>query len=197
MIIRHQIDHPTLAELATETGFSCALITSGLPVIAPMVRPHWQIDTVFAATSGDHSIRSICGAPLSELSAASPASHCPAARDSVVICGRELNRLGLGLLSNLDLKPPVQRYERERPSDLLHVDVMKLTRFREVGHCITGNRQQSRSAGVGYDRVHVTIDETTRLAYIEVLPDEQQGTAIRFKEPTDITCFASALLRKR
>ena len=93
---------------------------------------------------------------------------------------RALNRLGLGRLRNLDPKPPVQRYERERPGDLIHIDVKKLARFRKVGHRITGNRQQGRSVGVGYDRVHVAIDDTTRLAYVEVLPDEQQGTAIGF-----------------
>ena len=88
--------------------------------------------------------------------------------------------LGLGRLRNLDPKPPVQRYERERPGALIHIDVKKLARFRKVGHRITGNRQQGRSAGVGYDRVHVAIDDATRLAYVEVLPDEQQGTAIGF-----------------
>jgi transposase InsO family protein len=93
---------------------------------------------------------------------------------------RALNRLGLGRLRNLDPKPPVQRYEREHPGDLIHIDVKKLARFRKVGHRITGNRQQGRSAGVGYDRVHVAIDDATRLAYVEVLADEQKATAIGF-----------------
>ena len=93
---------------------------------------------------------------------------------------RVLNRLGLGRLRNLEPKPPVQRYERETPGDLIHIDVKKLARFRRVGHRITGNRQQGRSAGVGYDRVHVAIDDATRLAYVEVLADEQQATAIGF-----------------
>ena len=86
---------------------------------------------------------------------------------------RALNRLGLGRLRNLEPKPPVQRYERERPGDLLHIDVKKLARYRKVGHRITGNRQQGRSTGVGYDRIHVAIDDTTRLAYVEVLADDQ------------------------
>ena len=93
---------------------------------------------------------------------------------------RALSRLGLGRLRNLDPKPPVQRYEWDRPGDLIHIDVKKLARFRRVGHRITGNRQQGRSTGVGYDRVHVAIDDTTRLAYVEVLADEHQGTAIGF-----------------
>jgi len=74
----------------------------------------------------------------------------------------------------------VQRYVREHPGDLIHIDVKKLARFRKVGHRITGNRQQGRSAGVGYDRVHVAIDDATRLAYVEVLADEQQATAIGY-----------------
>lgn len=93
---------------------------------------------------------------------------------------RALNRLGLGRLRNLEPKPPVQRYERDHPGDLIHIDVKKLARFRKVGHRITGSRQQGRSAGVGYDRVHVAIDDATRVAYVEVLADEQQATAIGF-----------------
>ena len=74
----------------------------------------------------------------------------------------------------------MQRYEREHPGGLIHIDVKKLARFRKVGHRITGNRQQGRSTGVGYDRVHVAIDDATRLVYIEVLADEQQATATGF-----------------
>ena len=58
-------------------------------------------------------------------------------------------------MRNLEPKPPVQCYERETPGYLIHIDGKKLARFREVGHRITGNRQQGRSTGVGYDRVHV------------------------------------------
>jgi hypothetical protein len=49
-----------------------------------------------------------------------------------------------------------------------------------IGHRITGNRQEGRSIGVGDDRIHVAIDDATRLAYVEVLGDEQQATAIGF-----------------
>ena len=91
---------------------------------------------------------------------------------------RALNRLGFHRLRNLDPKPPIKRYERERPEDLIHIDVKKLAGFRKVSHRISGNRQLGRSAGVGYDRVHVAIDDATQLAYVEMLPDEQQGSAI-------------------
>jgi len=63
---------------------------------------------------------------------------------------RILSHLGLGRLRNLDPKAPVQRYERETPGDLIHIDVKKLARFRLVGHRITGNWQQGRTTGVGY-----------------------------------------------
>jgi len=93
---------------------------------------------------------------------------------------RTLNHLDLGRLRNLDPKAPMQRYERDTPGDLIHIDVKKLARFRQVGHRITGNRQQGRSTGVGYDQVHVAIDVATQVAYVEVLAYEQQGTAIDF-----------------
>jgi len=93
---------------------------------------------------------------------------------------RTLNRLGLGRLRNLDPNPPVQRYEWERPGDLIHIDIKTLARYRKVGHCITGDRQQGRSTGVGYDEVHVAVDDATRLAYAEVFTDEQMPTVIGF-----------------
>jgi transposase InsO family protein len=93
---------------------------------------------------------------------------------------RALSRLGLGRLRNLDPKPPVKRYEWARPGDLIHIDIKSLARFRKVGHRITGDRQQGRSTGVGYDKVHVAVDDATRLAYVEVLTDEQKPTVIGF-----------------
>jgi len=93
---------------------------------------------------------------------------------------RTLSRLGLGRLRNLEPKPPVQRYEWERPGDLIHIDVKSLARVRQVGHRITGDRQQGRSYGVGYDMVHVAVDDATRLAYVEAMADEQTSTVTGF-----------------
>ena len=62
---------------------------------------------------------------------------------------------------------------------MIHIDVKKLARFFKVGTRITGNRQQGSTVGVGYNRIHVPIDDR-RLAYVEVWPDEQQGTAVGF-----------------
>ena len=61
---------------------------------------------------------------------------------------RALNSLGMRRLPNLNVKPPDQRYERDRPFDRNHIEVKKLGRFRKVGHCITDNRQDGRSAGM-------------------------------------------------
>ena len=93
---------------------------------------------------------------------------------------RALSRLCLGRLRNLDPKLPAQRYEWERPRDLIHIDVKSLARFQKVGHRITGNRQLGRSYGVGYDKVHVAVDDTTRRAHVEVLADGQKPAVIGF-----------------
>jgi transposase InsO family protein len=94
--------------------------------------------------------------------------------------GRVMNALGLGRLRNLEPKKPVQRYQWQRPGDLIHVDTKQLARFERVGHRITGDRRQGSSPGAGYEKVHVAIDDATRLAYVEVLADEQKATAIGF-----------------
>ncbi len=93
---------------------------------------------------------------------------------------RALNRLGLGRFRDPQPIPPIQRYEREHPGDLIHNDVRNLARFREVGYLITGNCQQVPSPGVGYNRVHLAINHATRVAWDDVLAHEQQTTAIRF-----------------
>lgn len=90
-----------------------------------------------------------------------------------------LKRLGLGRLAALEEKVPVRRYQRERPGELIHLDIKKLARFDGVGHRITGNRR-GRSHGMGDDYLHVAIDDATRLAYVEVLPDETRWSTTGF-----------------
>ena len=90
-----------------------------------------------------------------------------------------LKRRGLERLSRLEPRPPVVRYERERPGELLHLDTKKLGRFRRVGHRITGDRRRAHRRG-GWEFVHVCIDDHSRLAYVEVLPDERAETAAAF-----------------
>jgi transposase InsO family protein/transposase-like protein len=100
-----------------------------------------------------------------------------------------LQRIGMGRLGRLGMEPAA-RYERARPGELIHVDVKKLGRIQGgAGHRMTGRRHYTprlmdragrRRGTAGWDYVHVAIDDCTRLAYAEVLPDEQASTAIAF-----------------
>jgi transposase InsO family protein len=90
-----------------------------------------------------------------------------------------LRRLGLHRLSRLEPAPPVRRYERQAPGELVHLDTKKLARIRRVGHRIHGDRSK-RVSGAGWEFAHVCVDDHTRLAYVEVLPDERAPTATAF-----------------
>ena len=93
-----------------------------------------------------------------------------------------LARIGLGKLSRLEPPEPPNRYERSRPGELIHIDVKKLGVIAKgAGHRISGNRGPGqRARGAGWERVHVCVDDATRLAFVEVLPDEKARTAIGF-----------------
>ena len=94
-----------------------------------------------------------------------------------------LTRIGLGKLSRLEPPEPPNRYERDRPGELIHIDVKKLARIghRGAGHRATGNRGMGqRSRGAGWEFVHICIDDATRLAYVELLPDEKAATCVGF-----------------
>lgn len=90
-----------------------------------------------------------------------------------------LKRAGLERLRRLDSALPVQRYEWAHPGDLIHLDTKKLGRIQRVGHRITGDRRDT-TRGVGWEFVHVAIDDCSRLAYVEVLADEKGDTAAAF-----------------
>jgi transposase InsO family protein len=104
-----------------------------------------------------------------------------------------LRRIGLGKLSRLEPPEPIRRYEKRRPGELIHIDVKKLGRIgpHGAGHRVLGRSwakdgaTRTDAAGVrrmqtGWERVHVCVDDATRLAYVEVLPDEKAKTAIGF-----------------
>ena len=94
--------------------------------------------------------------------------------------GAILRRCGLGRLRNLEERVPVRRYERKSPGELIHLDTKKLGRIVRVGHRITGTRTGHARRGAGGEALRVAIDDATRLAYTEVLPDEKKETAIAF-----------------
>ena len=92
-----------------------------------------------------------------------------------------LRRQGLNRLARLEPPRPVVRYEVARPGALVHLDIKKLGRIGRIGHRITGVRHHShRTRGIGWEFVHVAVDDCTRLAYAEVLGDEQGATAAGF-----------------
>jgi len=81
-----------------------------------------------------------------------------------------------------DLEPaaPVIRYERETAGELIHIDIKKLGRFEAEGHRVTKDRQAGRSRGAGWEFVHVCIDDASRIAFSQILPDEKKESAVAF-----------------
>lgn len=98
---------------------------------------------------------------------------------SLSTVGRILRRAGISRLRDLEPAPPVLRYERDTPGELLHLDVKKLGRFRQPGHRVTGNRRVD-SVGAGWEFAHVAIDDASRVAFTQVRPDERAASAWRF-----------------
>jgi transposase InsO family protein len=107
---------------------------------------------------------------------ASIASQLLLSRSSVA---RICRRAGLSRLSQLDPVPQYPRYERAQPGELLHLDVKKLGRILRVGHRITGQRIDTHR-DAGWEYVHVAIDDCSRVAYCQVLPDEEGVSACAF-----------------
>lgn len=101
-------------------------------------------------------------------------------RPSRATVARIVKAAGLARLRSLDTPPPpVVRYEYDRAGGLLHMDTKKLARIEGIGHRITGCRRGMKR-GVGYDFAHVCIDDYSRVAYVELLPDERGQTAAAF-----------------
>ena len=95
--------------------------------------------------------------------------------------GAVLRRIGLGRLSALQEKPPAIRYQRDRPGELIHIDTKKLGRINGIGHRITGHHVgMNKSRGIGWEVLHVAIDDASRLAYTELLADEKKESACAF-----------------
>ena len=91
---------------------------------------------------------------------------------------RLLRRAGLHRLAELEPAAPHNRYEYAAPGQLLHLDIKKLARFRQPGHRVTGNRQVN-SDGIGWEYVHLAIDDHSRVAFGSIEPDERGISACR------------------
>lgn len=92
---------------------------------------------------------------------------------------RVLRSVGLQRLSRLDPPDPPNRYQREHPGELLHIDIKKLGRIVRPGKRVTGKQNRS-SRGAGWEFLHVCIDDASRIAYAEVLQDERKESACSF-----------------
>ena len=94
---------------------------------------------------------------------------------------RILKLRGLSLLSSLEPQDPHPRYEREKPGEIIHLDIKKLGRFSSVGHRITGRRTgHCSSQGAGWEFVHVAIDDHSRIARADIFPDQKKESAVAF-----------------
>jgi transposase InsO family protein len=102
---------------------------------------------------------------------------------------RILRRARLSRIRDLEPAAPVVRYERQTPGELIHIDIKKLGRFEQVGHRITGERTRQSSTrgqrggkswGAGWEFVHVCIDDASRIAFSQILPDEKKESAVAF-----------------
>lgn len=99
---------------------------------------------------------------------------------------RVLRRLGISRLRDLKPAEPIRRYEREHPGELIHIDIKKLGRFKQIGHRITGdrtrqsNQRPSKGRGPGWEFVHVCIDDASRIGFSQIKPDEKARSAVPF-----------------
>ena len=102
-----------------------------------------------------------------------------AAKLSKASVSRFLHRHAARLLA-LSPPPPVIRYEREHPGDLLHFDIKKLARIVRPGHRVTGDRQRDHTRGAGWEYLHIAIDDHSRISFAQILPDETARSVIAF-----------------
>jgi len=96
---------------------------------------------------------------------------------------RVLKRLGLNKLKALEPAEPVRRYERRSPGEMIHMDIKKLGKFSRIGHRIIGKTKgRIGPRGLGWEFIHVCVDDHSRLAFSQILPDEKKQSAVLFLE---------------
>ena len=116
----------------------------------------------------------LCGKHIAKRVGVSPAT-----------VSRVLRRAGLSRMRDLDPVEPVRRYERTDPGEMIHLDIKKLGRIDGVGHRITGDRagqssRRARGEGLGWEFAHVAIDDASRIAFVQMKPDEKAVSAVAF-----------------
>ena len=112
----------------------------------------------------------LCGQQIAKQTGVSPAT-----------VSRILRAVRLSRAQDLDPPAPIVRYERKAPGEMIHLDIKKLGRFEKPGHRVTGDRTgQSNSRGVGWEFVHVCIDDHSRVAFSQIHPDETRKSAVPF-----------------
>ena len=100
---------------------------------------------------------------------------------SAATVSRVLKRAGLSRMRDLEPAEPVRRYQYDEPGALIHIDIKKLGRFQQVGHRISGDRTgQSKGRGVGWEFVHVVIDDASRVGFSLIYPDDKATSAVAF-----------------
>ncbi len=103
---------------------------------------------------------------------------------SIATVSRCMKRVGLSRLKSLEPPEPVVRYEREAPGELLHIDTKRLGRIKGIGHRITGDQSKNKNRGIGWDAVHLAIDDHSRVAFAQVKTDETTQSCIEFLRET-------------
>jgi transposase InsO family protein len=97
----------------------------------------------------------------------------------------------LAMVRCVEPAEPVRRYEREHPGELIHIDIKKLGKFNRIGHRISSDRTApNKSRGVGWEFVHVCIDDAPRIAFSRVMKDERKASAVAFLKAA-VTYYAS------
>jgi transposase InsO family protein len=139
---------------------------SSRPLSSDSQTPHATCDAIEVLRRQRHT-----GKHIAVEVGVSPATVC-----------RVLKRRGLNKLSALEPAEPVRRYERENPGELIHLDIKKLGRIGSVGHRITGRRPGvvNRHHGIGWEFVHVCIDDASRVAFVQVMADQRKESAVTF-----------------
>jgi len=192
--ILHQID-PSLEEASINLGVSPAMTFVKLTVplmlggivggaVLTFVTVASELSATVILYSGKWSTMTIVMFQALEGTGAGVASAAATMLIVVTILplalvNRLLRRQGLARLRQLAPPVPVQRYQWTQPGSLVHLDIKKLARIGRVGHRITGDRR-TEVRGIGWEYVHVAVDDASRLAYVEVLPDESGVTTTQF-----------------